>query len=75
MHTAVNKETGEETPLPAVVLLDETRTFKVNAAVKLCAALERLPSETPVQITWTKTKKTQNGGQMRLFDVRILNLQ
>lgn len=68
----VNQQTSEEVTLPAVVFIDQTRTMYVNSAVKLVAAFENVEAGTPVQITWTGTKKTGSGGQMRLFDVRIL---
>lgn len=65
---------GEEVILPAVVFVDETRTMYTNSGIQLVKSLEALPAKTPVQITWTGTKKTGSGGQMRLFDVRILKV-
>ena len=72
MAKTVNQQTGEEVELESAVFVDETNTIYVNAGVKLVTALAQLPAKTPVEITWTGTKKTGNGGQMRLFDVRVL---
>lgn len=75
VHKAVSQQTQEEVVLESVVFIDETRTMYVNSAVKLVSALAQLETGTPVQITWTGTKKTSNGGQMRLFDVRVLRME
>ena len=72
----VNQETQAGEELPAIVLVDEDRNTYTNMGCVLVATfIERqIPIGTPVEITWTKTKPTKSGGNVRLWSVKKLSV-
>jgi hypothetical protein len=73
-HGIVNKETGEETTLPAVVLVDEKKNFFVYCATQFVNTIidRNLPIGTELEFSWSGSKKTQSGGNMRLHTIKPL---
>ena len=72
-YRCVNKQTGEEAVLTGAVFVDENRNPKINCAVKFVTTVSRFPLKTAFEATFKKTKKTGSGGNMQMFDIRLLN--
>lgn len=64
---------GEEKVLTAAVWVDLEGNPKVNAAAKFVDAVSRFALKQAFSATHTKVKKTGNGGNMQLFDIRKLD--
>lgn len=73
-YRCANKQTGEEILLVGAVFVDENRNPKINCAVKFVQAISRFPLKTAFEVSLTKTKKTASGGNMQMFDIRMLNM-
>ena len=65
-------ESGEL--LPAAVLINKDGDPYVNQGTLLVEAFRKnnIPMNTPVEVTWTGTKKTGNGNQVRTWRVNLL---
>lgn len=59
---------------PAIAIMDKGRNTYINMGTILVSTFidHDLKIGTPVEITWIGTKKTQDGGQVRLWNVRPL---
>jgi len=69
----IDKETGSETLLNAVVWMDENQRLYLNAGTSLVSAFvqAKIDRGTPVEITYEGTKKVESG-KMKLYDVKLL---
>lgn len=68
-----DKQTREEKVLTAAVFIDAEGNPKVNAAAKFVDAVSRFELKQAFSATHTRIKKTGNGGNMQLFDIRKLD--
>ena len=66
--------TSEGEILPAVVLINKKGDPFVNQGTLLVEAFlkNKVPANTPIEITWTGTKKTGKGNQVRTWRVNPL---
>jgi hypothetical protein len=71
-YKCADKQSGEEVVLTGAVFVDENGSVKINCAVKFVTTLSMFGLKTAFEATFTRTKKTGNGGNMQLFDIRPL---
>lgn len=72
-YRCVDQNTGEENILTGAVWVDQDQNVKINCAAKFVSTVSQWPCKTAFEATFRKTKKTSNGGNMQLFDVRKLD--
>lgn len=56
-----------------VVLMDANRKQSFSASTQLVNALFDMDLHTAVEITYKGTETTENGNELKLFDVKLLN--
>lgn len=72
-YHCIDKQTGEEKELIGAVFVDYDGNPKINCASKFVGSVSKLEIKDAFSAECTRTKKTGNGGNLQLFNIRKLD--